>query len=109
MSDSTTAIPTNAKNTNPTRSMKGSEGQASLKTKDRTAEAMAAANAPVAVQRDQNIPSRNMTQMPGVKNPVNSRMYWNAWAKLPSSGLARIMATINGTKGGMGPHNNRWD
>ena len=29
-----------------------------------------------------------MTQMPGVKKPVNSWMYWNAWSKLPSSGFA---------------------
>ncbi len=33
--------------------------------------------------------------MPGVKKPVNSWMYWNAWSKLPSRGLAARIATMS--------------
>ena len=43
--------------------------------------------AAVAVVRAQNRPSRKITQMPGVKKPVNSWMYWKPWSKLPSNGL----------------------
>jgi hypothetical protein len=66
--------------------MNGSEGQPKYSAPESSTEAMAAAIAPTAVQRSQNMPSRKMTQMPGVKKPVNSCMYWNAWVKLPSSG-----------------------
>ena len=77
--------------------MKGSDGQANFNTTDRTAEAMAATRAAAAVQRSQNMPSRKITQMPGVKKPVNSWMYWNAWSKLPSSGLAVTIAMTSAT------------
>ena len=33
--------------------------------------------------------------MPGVKKPVNSWMYWNAWSKLPSRGRAQTIATTS--------------
>ena len=33
-----------------------------------------------------------MATMPGVKKPVNSWMYWKAWSKPPSRGLATIIA-----------------
>ena len=69
---------------------------------------MAAASAPAAVQRSQNMPSRKITQMPGVKNPVNSWMYWNAWSKLPSSGLAMMIAMISATTAVMRPTSTRW-
>ena len=62
---------------------------------DRANEPIVAASAPASVARFQNRPSRKMTTIPGVKKPVYSWMYWNAWSKLPSSGRAvRIASRI---------------
>jgi hypothetical protein len=66
------AAPSDNKNTSPTRFMKGSSGQTNLKSRDSTAEPIAAVIALAVVARFQNIPSTKITTMPGVKNPVNS-------------------------------------
>ena len=70
---------------------------------------MALTSAPATVQRFQNMPSRKITQMPGVKNPVNSWMYWNAWSKLPSSGRAVSIALMSATAAVMRPTRTRCD
>src|SRR5262245_4422330 len=87
--------------------MKGSDGQVKYSTVERTAEEMAATRAAVAVQRGQNRPSRKMTQIPGVKKPVNSWMYWKACVKLPSSGLAANAAVTSATAAAIRPTNTR--
>ena len=59
-------------NTRLTRSMKGKSGQNNLSTIEKTAEPIAADNAPSDVVFDQNIPITKITTIPGVKKPVNS-------------------------------------
>src|SRR5210317_1886687 len=91
------------RNTMPTRSMNGSSGHASLNVIEKTAEPRAVSSAATEVVFGQKKPSRNKAQTPGVKNPVNSWMYWNAWGKLPSNGLARIIAITIADKLAMRP------
>ena len=60
------------KNTKPTRSMNGNYGHTILNRNDNTTEPTAAAKAPAAVVFFQNIPSKKITTIQGVKNQVNS-------------------------------------
>ena len=80
------------RNTMPTRSMNGSSGNASLNVIENTAEPSAVSNAATEVVLGQKKPSKKRAQTPGVKKPVNSWMYWNAWLKLPNNGFATIIA-----------------
>ena len=79
-------------NTIPTRSIKGKSGQYSRKIIEKTKEPIPATNALLAVAFFQNNPNRKITTIPGVKNPVNSWINWNACEKFPSRGFAIIIA-----------------
>ena len=54
------------------RSKNGNAGQTNLNASDARNDPIAAANAPFGVVRFQNIPSKKITTIPGVKNPVYS-------------------------------------
>jgi hypothetical protein len=60
------------KNTRPTLSINGNSGQNTLSSTEKRAEPIAANKAPSALVRFQNMPSKKITTMPGVKKPVNS-------------------------------------
>ena len=45
----------------------------------------------------QNKATKNITKMPGVKNPVKFWIYWNADSKLPKRGVAENTAITKAT------------
>ena len=59
----------------PILSINGREGSRNLNRNDNTKVAIAAANAPFAVARFQNIPIRKIAKAPGLTKPVNSCIY----------------------------------
>ena len=73
--DANTANAMQAKNTTPTLSIKGKEGKAILNNIDNAAEPTAAVIAPAEFIVFQNMPSKKITTIPGVKKPVNSCIY----------------------------------
>ena len=59
-------------NTKLIRSIKGKSGHMARKPKENNAEPIAADNAPIDVAFLQNIPTKNITTIPGVNTPVYS-------------------------------------